>query len=508
MTQTMNTKFSDVLVVGSGMGSLTAACLLAQKGLKVTILEQNWIPGGCTTSYWRKGFVFEAGATTLVGLDEGMPLKVFLDTIGLRINARKLELPMRVKLKKGGWVSRYEDIEKWIQEAERVFGASGQRGFWERCYALSQFVWQQSSRQLTFPPEKWQDLSRIVRQMDYSKIGFGRFVFSTVQDLLVEFGLASNQAFCEFVDEQLMITAQNTREQVNALFGAAALCYTNYSNFYLDGGMKSLVDPLVAYLKSKGGDLLLRKEVRKIRSISDGYEVLTSKEKFHSRFIVGGIPVNNLADISEGLLSEKLSSRLFSPEALNSAFQMGIGFKTDQKFKALHFQIHLKEKLSGLSAQSIFVSLSHEQDALRSDTSGCRVASVSTHLAKPHHNFTLEKTQIEEEIVALLEKEGIFSKENIIYQHSATQKAWQKWTCRKWGFVGGYPQLKSVKPWAMNAARWDKKGAYLVGDTVYPGQGIPGVTLSGMIAAEKLWNDWKGEVEIDGIKLGVSDVFR
>jgi phytoene dehydrogenase-like protein len=42
----------------------------------------------------------------------------------------------------------------------------------------------------------------------------------------------------------------------------------------------------------------------------------------------------------------------------------------------------------------------------------------------------------------------------------------------------------------MNSARIEK-GFYSCGDTVYPGQGIPGVALSGLIAAEKLIIDSK-----------------
>ena len=42
----------------------------------------------------------------------------------------------------------------------------------------------------------------------------------------------------------------------------------------------------------------------------------------------------------------------------------------------------------------------------------------------------------------------------------------------------------------MNSARIEK-GFYACGDTVYPGQGIPGVALSGLIAAEKLIIDSK-----------------
>ena len=38
---------ADVVIVGSGMNSLTCAALLAQRGLSVTVLERNAVAGGC-----------------------------------------------------------------------------------------------------------------------------------------------------------------------------------------------------------------------------------------------------------------------------------------------------------------------------------------------------------------------------------------------------------------------------------------------------------------------------
>ena len=40
----------DVLILGSGMGGLASAVLLAKQGKKVAILEKNPMPGGRLTS--------------------------------------------------------------------------------------------------------------------------------------------------------------------------------------------------------------------------------------------------------------------------------------------------------------------------------------------------------------------------------------------------------------------------------------------------------------------------
>jgi phytoene dehydrogenase-like protein len=174
---------------------------------------------------------------------------------------------------------------------------------------------------------------------------------------------------------------------------------------------------------------------------------------------------------------------------LNSAFQMGIGFKSDKKFEALHHQLHLDSPLPGTGSASIFVSLSHENDASRADEKGFRVASVSTHVNDPENNIIANKEEVEEAVINKLASLGFLKKEDIGYMHSSTPKSWFKWTRREFGFVGGYPQYMHIKPWQMLGARLDGQKAYICGDTTYPGQGIPGAALSGIIAFEKLKRD-------------------
>ena len=55
----------DVIVVGAGLGGMTAASLLARRGLSVLMIEQQNKPGGACTSFKREDHVFDVGAVML-----------------------------------------------------------------------------------------------------------------------------------------------------------------------------------------------------------------------------------------------------------------------------------------------------------------------------------------------------------------------------------------------------------------------------------------------------------
>ena len=51
----------DALVIGSGIGGLTTAALLAEVGWRVAVLEQHYTAGGATHSYDRAGYEWDVG---------------------------------------------------------------------------------------------------------------------------------------------------------------------------------------------------------------------------------------------------------------------------------------------------------------------------------------------------------------------------------------------------------------------------------------------------------------
>ena len=83
----------DIIIVGAGLGGLTAGAKLAKEGRKVLILEQHDRPGGCATTFKRKEFTMEVGLHEMDGLHPADPkTKIFTD-LGIMEKVKFLELP-------------------------------------------------------------------------------------------------------------------------------------------------------------------------------------------------------------------------------------------------------------------------------------------------------------------------------------------------------------------------------------------------------------------------------
>ncbi len=73
----------DVLIVGSGISSLTCALLLAKTGKKVCVLERHTKAGGYMHNFTRYGEKFDTGGHYVGALDPGEPFRVLLQYLGV-----------------------------------------------------------------------------------------------------------------------------------------------------------------------------------------------------------------------------------------------------------------------------------------------------------------------------------------------------------------------------------------------------------------------------------------
>lgn len=75
---------TDVVIIGSGIGGLCCAAMLAKYGFEVVVCESHSIPGGAAHAFERDGFLFDSGPSLYSGLSSPSPnpLRHVLDAIG------------------------------------------------------------------------------------------------------------------------------------------------------------------------------------------------------------------------------------------------------------------------------------------------------------------------------------------------------------------------------------------------------------------------------------------
>lgn len=495
----------DVIVAGAGMGGLTTASLLARDGYRVLVLEASHLPGGCSSSYHRKGFVFESGATTLIGFDRYQPLARLEAMLGIALPKEPIDPPMTVHMN-GESVTRHTDRDKWVEEAIRAFGnEEGQRRFWEKAFRVSDTVWRVSESNIYFPPLDLRDWGDLMLRNRLKDLPVLRYAFQSVRKVMQTCGV-DTPAFRAFIDEQLMITSQSKSGETPFLFGAPGLTYTSATNYYVPGGLLKMVEALQEYIRSRGGEVRCKSKVVRIQSREEyaedpgieghrkeiapevSYVVSTPSARYFCRKIVTNLPVWNLPAITTGERKAWFEKQAARFRHAWGAFVMGIAVKdTFPSDLTLHHQIHLDQPMPHTGAESVFVSLSAPGDTARAPE-GYRVLNISCHTETDvwfgkSEDYERAKAGAGEAVLDVLEASlPGFRRKDIQVQFEGTPVTWQNWVHRYRGRVGGIPQSmkRSLLDWP--PMRTPFKGWYLTGDTVYPGQGIPGVTLGGINA--------------------------
>ena len=245
----------DVIIVGAGIGGLTAAAMLVKAGLRVLVMDRNPHPGGTAYVYEGKGFTFPMGPLgfstpslvkdTLNSL-EGGDLK--LSQVRYRIKAFDLDIPLSLP------------FPRMIEELTRLFPTEDK--------AVRKF---------------FKDMEEIIPAIQFPDADLNRSILEKAAKK------SALEYLSGFVNDRRLLRALGsigTQEPYSSLPLLAAMwnLISNKGIWYPIGGMRLLCERLVQAVIGRQknhqgvGEIRLGTEVKEIRVEKDKVLGVTLKD--------------------------------------------------------------------------------------------------------------------------------------------------------------------------------------------------------------------------------------
>ena len=488
-----------VVVIGAGIGGLTAAALLARQGYSVIAFDQAYVPGGCASTFKRRGFTFDVGATQVAGLEPGGVHHQIFETLDLPLPAATpcdpacaVYLPRETEP-----ISVWRDAQQWQTERQRQF--PGTEAFWQLLSTLFQASWQFQGREPVLPPRNLWDVGQLLGAIRPNTLVTAPFTFSTVGQLLKVMGLYGDRRLKTFLDLQLKLYSQVSADETALLYAATALGVSQAPQglFHLQGSMQVLSDRLVAALERDGGKLLMRHTVEHIH-LKDGrvngvtlHCQKTGKIWVEAAdIVVANVTVQNLVALLGQNAPQGYRQRVNALSEASGAFVIYLG--VDQAAIPDNCPPHLQflYDYDGPIGEnnSLFVSVSRPDDGRAPKGKATLIASSFTDLNQWQHGTDYEALKQQYTQVALQKLGQFFDlrPEHLLHVEAGTPRTFERFTGRDRGAVGGLGmRIRTFGPFGF-ANRTPVPGLWLVGDCTHPGEGTAGVSYSALTAVRQI----------------------
>jgi C-3',4' desaturase CrtD len=483
-----------VIVIGAGIGGLTAAALLAKRGYEVIVYDLALVAGGCASTFKRRGFIFDVGATQVAGLESGgihdrifKELEIELPEATYCDPACAVFLPNESEP-----INVWRDRNKWKLERQRQFPHS--EPFWDFLEDLFWRSWRFQSRDPILPPRNIWDAWQLVRALRIDTLATVPYTFSTVGDALRGFGLTNDKRLRTFLDLQLKLYSQVNAEETALLYAATALAVSQapLGLFHLKGSMQVLSDRLVESIERDGGKILMRHEVTAIADQGKSKKVkvknLRTVEDWWdgADHVVANVTVNNFVKLLGDAAPKGYSKRVTSLKPASVAFVVYLG--VDRAAIPDNCPPHLQFLEAGDKPHSLFISVSKEGDGRAPEGRATIIASEFTDAAVWYgdEDYQELKKRFTERAIAQLSGYFHLNDQTIIHVEAATPQTFESYTGRDRGIVGGVGmRVATFGPFGF-ANRTPLKNIWLVGDSTHPGEGTAGVSYSAMTVVRQI----------------------
>lgn len=283
----------DVIVIGAGLSGLSAASLLARRGLKVAVVEHADQPGGSCGIFKREGAIFDQGAAMLYGFGEhGFNAHRFLfNCLEEPFEVTRHEL-LYVVHYNGKQIRFWPDVERFIVELSAAFPGQAQniRRFYTQMKKLYTHVISETPSYTTPDETNPKEALRSVLKHPVSYMKFLSHLNRSAEELLKTY--FTDPDILRFFDKLTSTYCYATVAEAPAIM-ASVMFVDNHEggSYYPCGSTLFLPGTLEKVIEEHGGDMYYGSTVEKLLAgsgLPDGVLLQNGTSLYADQLIYSG----------------------------------------------------------------------------------------------------------------------------------------------------------------------------------------------------------------------------